>query len=465
MLKTKRTGLAIMVFILMGLVFTYGRAVPVNAAEIIEANGTAFKMVLTEKGGVTLNINGVSNYFKVWDRGNDTLTRISLPWDNILSYDVDGDKLYFIVNYGSYTQIHQYNLSTGTHEPITAVYTNKQRVQANSGRVAWMDYGSSAIFIRDMNSGQEQKVEIPPSTEVEIALTENYLAYTAHKMGGDSSVRLFDLATEELTTIKGGSTIKSGIYMQGHRIVWVEGGGYVSGVSGFYNLIWGNYVQRQAMNKIYLYDLWTGETELLTNNDVNNLQPMVWENYVAWTQTFGGSPEIMLMNLDDREITRITTNDYLDVLPTIENGIFTYISAHGITGDINVQYLNATNAPAPTTNAEVSIYVNGAKLSSDTAPYIKDAYTMAPIRVISEHLGAEVYWNAETYTVEIFKDKTSIYLVIGDSTARVNGEMVTLQAPPELNNGRTMVPLRFVGEALGCNVSWNNDARSVVIQY
>lgn len=93
----------------------------------------------------------------------------------------------------------------------------------------------------------------------------------------------------------------------------------------------------------------------------------------------------------------------------------------------------------------------------DAPAYINEASrTMVPVRAVSQSLGADVNWLPESRTVEIQKEETKITLTIDSPTAFVNGESVSLDAVPVIQNDRTMVPLRFIGEALGVTVSYAN---------
>lgn len=106
---------------------------------------------------------------------------------------------------------------------------------------------------------------------------------------------------------------------------------------------------------------------------------------------------------------------------------------------------------------EIQIYLDGKRVPSDVAPYIKPKvnFTMVPVRVISQGLGAGVHWEPKTKTVTVQKTGVHIVLKVGQKSAAVNGETVPLDAPPELVSGRTMVPLRFIAESLGLTVHWN----------
>jgi len=98
-------------------------------------------------------------------------------------------------------------------------------------------------------------------------------------------------------------------------------------------------------------------------------------------------------------------------------------------------------------------------------PYIKNDRTMVPMRRIFEMLGAEVNWNEAERSVTATKGSDTIKLYIGSTTAYKNGVPVALDAAPEIlvEAGRTMIPLRFVSEALNCSVEWEAATQSVMI--
>lgn len=67
-------------------------------------------------------------------------------------------------------------------------------------------------------------------------------------------------------------------------------------------------------------------------------------------------------------------------------------------------------------------------------------------------------------TASASTDIKSIQLVIGENQAKVDSKNVTMSAPAEIINGSTMVPLRFVGEAFGCDVQWNGPSNTAVVK-
>lgn len=115
---------------------------------------------------------------------------------------------------------------------------------------------------------------------------------------------------------------------------------------------------------------------------------------------------------------------------------------------------------------EPSVYLDGEKMTFDVNPFIENDRTLVPFRAIFEAVGAEVEWDAETRTVIAARDKngeTTVITLQIDSTAFVNSEEKTLDVPAKIVGDRTFVPLRFVIEALGEKVEWDNANYSVVI--
>lgn len=112
----------------------------------------------------------------------------------------------------------------------------------------------------------------------------------------------------------------------------------------------------------------------------------------------------------------------------------------------------------------ITITVDGRKLASDTPPVIEQGRVLVPLRALFEALGASVEWDGKTQTVTGRKGSTTVRLVIGQKTAYVNGSPVTLDVPGKIIDGRTMVPLRFIGESLGADVDWDGATRTVIVR-
>jgi hypothetical protein len=132
----------------------------------------------------------------------------------------------------------------------------------------------------------------------------------------------------------------------------------------------------------------------------------------------------------------------------------------------SVALLRETSASAlPAAGKLIKVEVDGNRLVlPDADPVIENGRTLVPLRYIFEALGAEVAWDEAAHTVTGTKDGTDIWLKIDDNTARVNGADVILEAPPILRGGRTLVPVRFIAESLGAEVEWNEATRTVSVE-
>ncbi|TZE80253.1 copper amine oxidase N-terminal domain-containing protein [Calorimonas adulescens] len=108
--------------------------------------------------------------------------------------------------------------------------------------------------------------------------------------------------------------------------------------------------------------------------------------------------------------------------------------------------------------------VKGKELKFDVPPVIKDGRMLIPVRAIMEALGATVKWDPSTSTVTIIKGDTTIQFVLGESKALVNGNEVNLDIPAMEINNRTLVPLRFIAETLGEKVNYDNNTGDVNIE-
>ncbi len=98
-------------------------------------------------------------------------------------------------------------------------------------------------------------------------------------------------------------------------------------------------------------------------------------------------------------------------------------------------------------------------------PIIEDGSTLIPIRAVSEALGADVKWDGDDQCAIISKGNKTIKLYIGSNTAYINNKPYSIDAAAEMINNRTMVPLRFVAEALDAEIEWDGETRTVNIIY
>ena len=113
-------------------------------------------------------------------------------------------------------------------------------------------------------------------------------------------------------------------------------------------------------------------------------------------------------------------------------------------------------------SAGISVMVNGAAVKfPDQKPVVQNECTLVPVRFVAEALGHKVSWDADTNSVNI--DGGKIVLYIGTTKAEINGKNVTLDVASTVINNRTMVPLRVVAETLDCSVDWIAETKTVLV--
>ncbi len=112
---------------------------------------------------------------------------------------------------------------------------------------------------------------------------------------------------------------------------------------------------------------------------------------------------------------------------------------------------------------DVKVVLFGQMLQFDVPPQLINGRTMVPLRVIFESIGATVGWDDATQTVTSTKDATTVSLTIGVPSITVNGNAIALDTAPCVIDGRTLVPARAVSEAFGLKVDWDDISWTVFI--
>lgn len=147
------------------------------------------------------------------------------------------------------------------------------------------------------------------------------------------------------------------------------------------------------------------------------------------------------------------------------------INSHGL------ENIPASTPPKKPTGGTIELTIDNPLMSSNglkreidagfgTAPIINNGRTFLPIRALIAEMGGTIGWDAKESKVTIQYNGKNVELWIGKNTMRVDGVEKTMEVKPFVSaTGRTMLPLKFVGENLGCNVSWDPAARSAKIDY
>lgn len=119
------------------------------------------------------------------------------------------------------------------------------------------------------------------------------------------------------------------------------------------------------------------------------------------------------------------------------------------------QATNAASTDIPKVkNMTIEVLVNARRVAfPDVRPQIRNGSTLIPLRFVTDKLGGKLTLTGKNILIE--KGDRQIGMTIGGGTATVNGETVALDTPSVAVNGRTLVPLRFVSQALGETVKWD----------
>jgi len=101
--------------------------------------------------------------------------------------------------------------------------------------------------------------------------------------------------------------------------------------------------------------------------------------------------------------------------------------------------------------------------ANEQQPIILDGRTLVPFRAVMEALGFRVEWNSSQELAIFTTPRHAVFIRIGASTMQVNGDTIALDVPAQIMNGRTMIPMRAIGEAVGVEFRWDNINRIVEI--
>jgi len=103
----------------------------------------------------------------------------------------------------------------------------------------------------------------------------------------------------------------------------------------------------------------------------------------------------------------------------------------------------------------------------DVAPYIKDGRTFLPVRYVAYALGVSednILWDQASKKVTVFKGEfRTAQVAIGSKAMMVNGVSVDMDVAPEITDGRTMLPIRWMAKALGADIDWDPETREVTV--
>jgi len=108
-------------------------------------------------------------------------------------------------------------------------------------------------------------------------------------------------------------------------------------------------------------------------------------------------------------------------------------------------------------------FVNGKQPKFDVPPQLVNGRTLVPFRAMAEALGAEVSYDQASRTVSIVKGDTTVTFVLDEKTANVNGQIKKLDVPSTTIENRTVIPLRYISEFLGSEVTYDSETGLIFV--
>lgn len=210
---------------------------------------------------------------------------------------------------------------------------------------------------------------------------------------------------------------------------------------------------------------------MVETNDVSEIEVDSVTLNGRTTQCFGQIVEYGFYYGTDPAVSKKVTvgvNEYLAIpfsknISSMKPGLYYYKAFATNAAGTGYGTLNSFEFLGSGLEPKIKVNLDGQNLIFDVEPIVVEGRTLVPLRTIFEALGANVQWYQDTQTVKAEKSGNQITLVI-DGNAFINGILTPLDVAARIVNGRTLVPLRFVSEAMGCQVEWINTSRTVIIK-
>jgi len=203
------------------------------------------------------------------------------------------------------------------------------------------------------------------------------------------------------------------------------------------------------------------------NGEGKTVIPHEWDTAGAFSEGLAPVSKCGFYGYINQDGQPVTEFIYADAL-TVKNGLGAMQTLDGKWTFISV---SADSAPVKTESTQMlllqignpHLMIQDTKIELEAPPVLENGYTLLPIRAVIEALGGTVGWNEQEEKISLSLKNDSVVLRLGEKGAVVNGKMTLMDIAPTIVNGRTMVPLRFILESFNCTINWNSGTQEILI--
>lgn len=212
----------------------------------------------------------------------------------------------------------------------------------------------------------------------------------------------------------------------------------------------------------------SGMTNMYNSAEFYNLAPGTYSLAIKDRNYQEGKPITFVVTDAQREFTVIRTDDgngiALQGQAISDAGSAGNNNANGgTTGGGSAAVGNGNPSTPSDTKLRNTVFINGVAQNFSSKPMQIKGTTFVPMRGIFQALQASVNWEPKAQRVNAWRESKYMNVTIGSKNAMLNGKPYTLLQAPFIQNGTTMVPLRFVSEALGADVKWDSKTGNIYI--
>jgi TolB protein len=215
---------------------------------------------------------------------------------------------------------------------------------------------------------------------------------------------------------------------------------------------------------IKLYNFANGQSKIICNAQRDQENPDISGNMVVWQDFRNQRWDIYAYDLNKGLEMPLVTKQRNQTYPSISGSRVLYMDDTLAREDIGITTISGGTAEDLSDIPGLKIVVNG-KYLEDASPIRDDGRVLIPVRIVSEALGINVDWDGILRKVTLTGSGKEVILHIDDDQALINGITYPLDCAAKIVDTITYVPVRFVSQAFGANVNWKADEELVEIYW